>query len=114
MTTYTEVLPKTKSSPHNGILWTPGEVPGTGLLVVHTARASVSYRVTEFATDWGRGFHMAKDGTPGSDAQSEAYDVLVCSDPRGHRCDCKGFTFGHGKPCKHIAAALALIENAWI
>ena len=114
MTTYTEVLPATKSSEHNAMQFTPGEAPGCGLLVVHTARASVTYRVTEFATDWGRAFHFTKDGTPGTDAQSEAYDVLVCRDPRGHRCDCKGFSYGHGRPCKHITAALALIENQWL
>jgi hypothetical protein len=127
MTTFTEVLPATKSSENNAMQWTPGEVPGTGTLVVHTQRASVCYRVTEFATDWGRGFHLTKDGTPGSDAASESYDVLVCRDPlpdcgpaaggshrEGHRCDCKGFTFGRGKPCKHITAALALLANEWL
>jgi len=94
--------------------WTPSATPGQGVLTVHTARASCTYAVTEFGTDWGRGFRLAKDGTPGTDATSEAYDVLVCRDPRGHRCDCKGFTFGHGKHCKHIAAALALIANSWL
>jgi hypothetical protein len=98
MQVYTEVLPGTKSSANNALQWTPGEVAGAGLLVVHTARASVCYRVTEFATDWGRGFHLAKDGTPGSDTTSESYDVLCTADPRGRRCDCKGFTFGRGKP----------------
>jgi hypothetical protein len=113
-TTFTEVLPATKSSQHNALNWTPDAMPGRGVLVVHTARASVCYRVVEFATDWGRGFRLVKDGTPGTDAESEAYDVLVCHDPRQHRCDCKGFTYGRGKPCKHITAALAVIENGWL
>ncbi len=114
MEVYTEVLPATKSSEHNAMRWTPDAVPGRGTLVVDTARASCCYRVTEFATDWGRGFRLVKDGTAGTDATSESYDVLVCRDPRGHRCDCKGFTYGRGKACKHIAAALALIENGWL
>lgn len=111
--TMTEVLPATKSSDHNALSWTAGERKGTGSLTVHTARASCCYTVTEFDTDWGRGFHLAKL-TPGSDAESEAYDVLVCRDPRQSRCDCKGFTYGRGKPCKHVAAALALIANGWV
>jgi hypothetical protein len=114
MATLTEVLPATKSSEHNAMNWTPGEVPGRGSLTVHTARASCCYRVTEFGTDWGRAFRLVKDGTAGADATSESYDVLVCRDPRGHRCDCKGFIYGRGKPCKHIAAALALIANGWV
>ena len=114
MSTYTEVLPATKSSPANALNWTAGHTPGTGTLTVHTARASVTYRVAPIATEWaGKAFRLVKDGTAGTDAESDAYDVFCAADGRRHECGCKGFVYGRGKPCKHIAAALALIANEW-
>jgi hypothetical protein len=113
MSTYTEVLPAQKSSPHNAINWTPAEQAGCGTLVVHTARASVAYAVTEFGTAWeGRAFHLVKEGR-GTDPESSAYDVFIHRGGQDHQCSCAGFAYGRGKPCKHILAGLAVIENGW-
>ena len=112
--TFTEVLEATKSSAHNALNWTPGATAGAGSLTVHTARASVTYRVTPIPTRWaGKAFRLVKDGTAGTDAESDAYDVFCAADGRRHECGCKGFIYGRGKPCKHVSAALALIENGW-
>lgn len=112
--TLTELLPATKSSPHNALTWTPGDRgPGEGVLTVSTKRAVTTYGVVEFATTWGRGFRLdvARGGTGGE----ERYDVLVCEAGKGHdRCDCAGFTYRPHQPCKHIAACHALIENGWV
>lgn len=112
---FTELLPPTKSSRHNGILYTPD--PGhaaRGTLVVHTARASVTYLVTEFPTPWdGRAFHLAKV-TPGTDPESDAEDVFVGRNGADRQCSCKGFAYGKGRSCKHLHAAMALIENGWV
>jgi uncharacterized protein (TIGR03000 family) len=94
MKTFTELLPTTKPGQHNTLTWTPGEAPGSGLLVVHTARSSCSYRVTEFERDFGCKFELAKDGMPGADATSAGCNLLVCR--AGHCCTCKGFQFGKG------------------
>ncbi len=94
--------------------WTPSEHSGRGELVVHTARASVTYAVTEFPTPWdGRAFHLVKE-SEGTDAESDSYDVFCHRGGQDHQCSCKGFAYGRGKPCKHIAAGLALIENDWV
>ena len=110
-----EVLPATKSSSHNSLTWTPNdEIPGEGVLVVDTVRSRTLYAVREFKTLWaGRAFKLdvIRGGT---DPESERYDVLVARDGRGHLCDCKGFSYGRGKPCKHIAALAAVIENRWV
>jgi hypothetical protein len=116
MTTFTEVLPATLSNPHAGIDWTPGVFPGCGVLSIKQKRCYCSYVVTEFACGWdGRAFRMRKvEGQAGSDAEGESYDVFCHRGRQDHRCDCKGFEFGRGKPCKHVLSALALIENGWL
>ncbi len=110
-TTFTEVLPPQASSLHNAMTWVPGKQAGTGLLTVHTLRASMSYLVVEFPTSWdGRAFHLAKTNE-GSDPGSESYDVFCGRNPRDCQCSCKGFAYGQGRPCKHIAAVSALLDN---
>lgn len=114
MTTFTEILPATKSSPHTAIRWTPDLQlpPGYGVLRIDAKRCTCTYRVTPFATDWpGRAFHLAKDDA-GGDHTEEAYDVFVHDHDEAHdRCTCKGFFYaGH---CKHAAAARALVANGW-
>jgi SWIM zinc finger len=112
-TTKTEALPATKTEPNAGIDWTPTGT-GTGLLVIKQKRLYVTYTVTEFPTAWdGRAFHFEKF-TEGSDRDSEAYDVFCSRNGQDQQCQCKGFTYGRGRPCKHIAAAQALIANGWI
>jgi hypothetical protein len=109
--TFTEVLPAQKSSRHNAMNWTPGSRPGTGLLTIHTARATAKYAVTEFPTPWdGRAFHLVKL-TPGTDREAESYDVF-CGRGKNHRCECRGFL--RHSHCKHIDAALAIWDNGWL
>jgi hypothetical protein len=113
-TKFIEILPATRSSPHNGITWVPVGEPGTGTLTVDTARSRVVYAVAEFPTTWhGRAFRLTKLG-PGTDPESDCYHVFVSPDPRVCRRDCRGFTFGRGRPCKHIEAVRALLDNRWI
>lgn len=110
-TTFTELLPPQTSSHRNAINWTPGTKPGTGLLLVHTARSSVEYLVVEFSTPWdGRAFHMAKT-SGGTDREETGYDVFCGRNGQDRQCSCKGFAYGRGKPCKHIAAVSALLDN---
>ncbi len=113
MATLTEVLPATKSSRHGAIRWTPADDgPAAGTLTIDTDRARVDYAVTEFPTGWdGRGFHFEKTGA-GTDADEAGYDVFVARNRQDRMCSCKGFT-RHGH-CKHVSAALALIENGWL
>jgi SWIM zinc finger len=83
------------------------------LLLIKQKRVYCGYRVAEFPCDWdGRAFRMVKAGE-GSDPESDSYDVF-CSRSQVHQCSCKGFAYGRGKPCKHIAAGLALIANGWL
>jgi hypothetical protein len=114
VTKHIELLPATRSSKHNGITWEPAEAPGTGTLTVDTARSRVVYAVAEFPTNWdGRAFTFSKLD-PETDPESDAYDVFVGPDPRACRCDCKGFAFGRGRPCKHVEAVRALLDNRWV
>jgi len=109
-----ELLPATLTSKHNGITWTPTAVPACGLLTIGMGRVRVTYRLNEFSTTWdGRAFRFVKT-TEGTDKESDTYEVFIARSGRGHVCDCKGFSFGKGKPCKHIESVLALLENRWV
>lgn len=113
MPKFVEVLPATASSPHNGLAWEPSG-RGEGALTVDTARARTLYLVREFVTPWaGRAFRL-EVVRGGTDPESETYDVFAGRDPRADRCDCKGFVYGRGKPCKHVHAVRALVENGWV
>jgi hypothetical protein len=117
MTTFTEVLPERKASKHSAINWTPAEgndfAPLAGVLVIHTDRASVTYGVAEFPTDFaGRGCTLAKV-TTGTDPESESYSVFCGRSPfTGDQCCCKGFTYN--RTCKHVDAVRALLANGWL
>jgi hypothetical protein len=102
MTTFTELLPATKTSAHRACTWTP-VAAGVGVLTVSDKRTSTRYAVCEFATDLpGRAFRLTKP------AGGEVYCTRYAG-PRDHDCDCKGHTFaGH---CKHVDALLA---NDWL
>ena len=103
--TLTEILPATKSSPHNALRFTPE----TGLLAVDTKRTTSRYRVYEFPEqDGGRAFRFqVLDG--GTDPEARSYDVF-CGVSHAS-CECKGY-LRHNR-CKHIDAAQALIANNW-
>jgi hypothetical protein len=107
MTTYTDLLPATKSDPKGaGIDFTPAG--GGGLLVVKQKRVYAAYAVSEFATGWdGRAFALVKL-TEGSDPTEERYHCFLARNGQDRRCDCKGFVYaGH---CKHLSALATLID----
>jgi hypothetical protein len=112
MPLYHEILPATKSSPHNAIRWSPAEAdysPVCGVLTIQTRRDSGEYLITEFPVAWrGRGFTVARIG-----AGPESYDVFMSQQgPDADSCDCAGATYA-GK-CKHMAGLRALLANQWI
>lgn len=107
---YVEVLPATLSSKHNALNFVPGEVAGSGLLTLMTTNV-VEYRVHEFGNDFhGRSFKLTKLAS--EDTEDESYAVFV-GDHETH-CDCKGYAYGRGKPCKHIEAVRSLLSNHWL
>jgi hypothetical protein len=115
--TFTELLPATKSAPHAAVRWTPsGTVPASGLLTIQSKRCDVTYLVCEMPGSYPvRNFLFAKaDGTPGSDKEESCYTVSVGVAGSPCSCTCKGFIYGRGKPCKHVEAAVAVIDNGWM
>lgn len=115
MQVYTELLPPTKSAPRSGYRWTPTG-PGCGLLIIEKPRVMATYAVREFPSPWhGRAFHFeCRGGQTDKEGAAEGYDVFVARNERDHRCDCKGFAYGRGKPCKHIMAAQSVWDNGWL
>ncbi len=111
--TLTEVLPARGSKP-GAIRFTPGQRPGTGLVTIHAGRVPCEYLVVELPTCWdGRAVRLAKvEGSPGSDATAESYDVFVSRNGQDHRCCCRGHE-RHGH-CKHVDTLRALLENGWL
>jgi hypothetical protein len=109
---FTTQLPATKSSQFNSLAWTADPVrPREGLLTVGTAKAITTYAVTELETAWeGRAFKL-EIVRGGTDPESEFYHVFVANNPQDRSCDCKGFVYGRGKPCKHVTAVEALLES---
>lgn len=114
MTTYTEVLPATTSSPARAITWEPSHVAGRGTLTISDRRCCCRYQLTELPTEWeGRSVRFEKaEGQTGTDREEESYDVFIHRGGQDRRCCCKGFE-RHGH-CKHIAAVIALLENGWL
>jgi len=111
MQTYYEVLEPSKTNRH-AIRWTPAATARGGLLTILGKRDTTEYLVVEFTTPFdGRAFHFAK-ATAGTDPEAEGYDVF-CGRGDNHSCTCRGF-LRHGKPCKHINAALAVWDNGWL
>ena len=107
--TLTELLPPTTTHSHRALTWTPATV-GVGTLTVTDTRTHVRYGVCELPV--GRGFSgRAVKLTKGD---GEVYCVRVGERAGDHSCDCKGFSYGKGKACKHIAALAALLENGWL
>lgn len=89
--------------------WNPATA-GIGVLTVTDTRTHVRYGVCELPI--GRGFSgRAVKLTKGN---GEVYVCRVGERAGDHHCDCKGFSFGRGKACKHITALAALIENGWL
>ncbi|WP_439627610.1 SWIM zinc finger family protein [Gemmata sp.] len=115
MQVYTELLPPTKSAPRSGIRWTPVG-PGTGLLIIEKPRVMATYAVREFQTPWpGRAFRFdCRGGQTDAEGAADGYDVFVPHRGTEWRCDCKGFSYGKGRPCKHVEAVRAILANGWM
>jgi hypothetical protein len=120
MTTYLEALPASKThGTHRRVRWTPHPAAAScscdGTLEISqgkTGRDSVTYALTEFpvGAGFGAGRAVRLDKADGS----ESYGVFVAADGRHHQCDCAGFAYGRGKPCKHIDGVQALLDNGWL
>lgn len=112
MTTYTELLPETKSEKRAAFIWTPATDFDTessthaGTLTITTTRSFTVYDVSEFPCDHGRGFNLKKTAG-GTDGTEPFYNCFVGSDDVG-LCDCKGFT-RYGR-CKHLMALADLVR----
>lgn len=113
--TFTEVLPAAPGVTPAAVRWTPGCRAGTGLLAIQARRCPCEYLVAELPCGWdGRAVRMAKvEGSPGSDAEAESYDVYVARNGQDRRCCCRGFE-RWGRTCKHIQALEALLANGWL
>jgi hypothetical protein len=106
MATLSEVIGGCKTSPNRAIRWTPCGCGGK--LEIHCSRAVTTYTVREFKTNWlGRAFRVTK-------GNGEAYNVFAANDRRYSTCDCAGFAYGRGKPCRHLEAVYALLSNRWL
>ena len=116
MPTFIEILPATKTSKNWGITFIKPEgiEAVCGKLVIESRGTHVEYRLTEFSCGWdGRAFYLTKL-TEGTDSESESYDCFVARNGQDKRCDCKGFIYGKGRPCKHLESIAALLANGWI
>ena len=111
MPTYSELLPAQKSN-KAGIRWVPMTAT-SGALSIDSKRDSAAYVVTEVpARGHGREFRFDCAGGQ-SDATVTAYSVF-CGFDGSSACNCKGYQYGKGKPCKHVLAAQAIWENGWM
>lgn len=102
---FTELLPATKTHANRAMTWTPATAT-TGVLTVTDTRVHVRYAVCELPVGrgfTGRAFKLTK-------ADGEIYCVRVGERPGDVSCDCAGFTFGRGKPCKHITAVRTALD----
>ncbi|MBP3954950.1 hypothetical protein J8F10_06600 [Gemmata sp. G18] len=110
--TYTDLLPK-HEGPQMTLLWSPGIIPGCGVVEIRGKRDATTYAVVELPTDWnGRAFRLEKVAGEGTDATEEVYSVFCSNDRRQHRCECRGFSRWHH--CKHIDAVTTIIANGWL
>ena len=97
-TTFTDLLPPTRTSPNRAVKYTPA-CAGVGVLELTDSRSHTRYAL---AVQPFGGVRLTKAGG------EESYVVTVGT------CDCAGYTFGRGKPCKHIDAVGCLLGNGWL
>jgi hypothetical protein len=95
MATFTELLPASKTSPSRAMTYTP-VCDGVGTLELADKKTFTRYAVAR--QPFG-GVRFTKAG---------GADTYVAT---AHACDCAGFTFGKGKPCKHVDAVRVLEAN---
>lgn len=98
MPTFTEILPASKTSPNRAMRYTPC-CAGCGVVELTDKRSHVRYAL---AVQPFGGVRFTKAGG------AETYVATASA------CDCAGFTYGQGTPCKHVAAVRALVANDWL
>lgn len=98
MPTYTDLLPPTRTTPNRAIKYTPA-CSGVGVLELTDNRSHTRYALAR--QPFG-GYRLTKSGG------AESYVVTV------GQCECAGFVFGNGRPCKHIDSVACLLANGWI
>ena len=77
---------------------------GRGAVCITVGTEATVYQVEAIAVDYGTGFKLTKP-------DAEVYHVHL-DDASGHTCDCwSHIRWGHKRPCKHVAAALALRQR---
>lgn len=97
-TTFTDLLPPSKTCPNRAVKYTPA-CDGVGVLELTDNRSHTRYALAR--QPFG-GYRLTKAGGV------ESYVVTV------GQCDCAGFTYGKGEPCKHIDAVQCLLANRWL
>jgi hypothetical protein len=77
---------------------------GRGAVAITVGSEATVYDLAAVAVDYGEGFKLTKpDG--------EVYHVHL-DDASGNTCDCwSHIRWGHQRPCKHVAALLALRQR---
>ncbi len=123
MTLFTDKLPPTKTEPHSGFtlfLFTPDPCADfdhmVGTLLIESPKRRTEFGVSEFTVPHGRGFLLEKlCGAIGDESPMENRYAVTCDrDGRRASCECKGWRFGKGRDCRHIAAVRGCIENQWL
>jgi hypothetical protein len=91
----------------------------TGMLVIENVerlktkikKTATIYRLTEFGSPMGRAFACER-GPRGGEDQGECWHVLVNANGQDHTCCCPDQQYrGHQRPCRHLAAVLALLAR---
>lgn len=90
-------MPSTKTHANRAIKYTPA-CHGIGVVELTDSRSHTRYAV---AVQPFGGVRLTK-------SDGETYVVVPGS------CECAGFVFGKGKPCKHLTAVETLIGNGWL
>ena len=77
---------------------------GRGAVCITVGKEATLYQLALVPVDYGTGYRLTKpDG--------EVYHVHL-DDASGHTCDCWSHVrWGHRRPCKHVAALLALRQR---
>lgn len=111
MPVYEELLPE-RASGKAGIRWVPtGAV--SGILSIDDKNGSAAYVLHEVpARGYGREFRL---DCAGGQSDSTVLNYTVCCGADGRdSCNCRGFAFGKGKPCRHLLAVRAIADNGWL
>jgi hypothetical protein len=108
---------RVKAKPERLVALGPDLGDGVRIMRVTVDGVPDAYLVRKVASEWGVAFEVCKLFRPAGDDSPPCYSVNVDpSDPEDgdHTCECRGHlrhTARTGKPCRHVGALLALIED---